>query len=288
MERKFMKSEWRKKYLMLDMTVGTFANWLKETDVVLLPIGSCEQHGPHMPLGTDVYGALLAACQAAELAQVPVAPCITFGWTPYHMGKPGAITLRDQTLFNLLYDVCRSLIHHGFNKIVTCIGHRGSIPALKNVARKIRYETGALIVTGYDVDLVRGVGFSVFELQKGEGDLRAARHGGEVETANVLAWNPDLVDMEKAAVGAITNPSWLPPHMRARHFHDVAYEGYNIGIPFDHYEFCEKGFVGDATKATKEKGEQVNQKLAEFVAKVVSEMKSLRVEVQNRDFVDRV
>ena len=51
MERKFMKAEWRKKYLMQDMTVETFANWLKESDVVLLPIGSTEQHGPHLPLG---------------------------------------------------------------------------------------------------------------------------------------------------------------------------------------------------------------------------------------------
>ncbi len=286
MERKFMKSEWRKKYLMLDMTVETFANWLKETDVVLLPIGSCEQHGPHMPLGTDVYGAVGVACIAAELAGVPVAPYITFGWTPYHMGKPGAITLRDQTLFHLLYDVSRSLIHHGFNKIVTCIGHRGSLEALNRVSRKIRYETGALVVNGTGVDVTRKMGFPLFGLQ--EENSGATRHGGEIETAKVLAWNLDLVEMKKAGIGTTENPDWLPPQMRIRHFHNVTYEGYGIGIPVDHYEFADKGFVGDATKATKEKGEQLNERLAEYLAKVVAEMKTLKIEVRNREFVDRV
>ncbi len=70
MEKRVMQLEWRKKYCLLDMTSAAMRKWLEKTDVILLPAGSCEQHGSHLPLGTDAYQALLLACSIAEKGRI--------------------------------------------------------------------------------------------------------------------------------------------------------------------------------------------------------------------------
>lgn len=88
------------------MTTADVKRWLEKTDIVLLPVGSVEQHGNHMPLGTDIYTAMIVAYGAAEKADVPIAPEVWIGITPYHMHKPGTITVRYHTFANIIYDVC--------------------------------------------------------------------------------------------------------------------------------------------------------------------------------------
>ena len=96
----------------------------------MVPIASLEQHGPHLPLLTDTIQAEEIARRAAERAQVLYTPTVWMGYSPQHMYDPGAgtgtITIRPHLLLELWYDIGRSLIHHGFDKLVFVNNH-GSI-----------------------------------------------------------------------------------------------------------------------------------------------------------------
>ena len=95
--------------------------WLEETDTVMVPLGSCEQHGRHLPVCVDSNAAEYPVKAAAPKAGVPHTPLIWFGYSPHHIHAPGVgsgtITLRARVYQDLLYDVARCLIHNGFNKM---------------------------------------------------------------------------------------------------------------------------------------------------------------------------
>ncbi|MBM4334221.1 MAG: creatininase family protein [Deltaproteobacteria bacterium] len=105
-------------YNIIDCSMVDVKEWIEEMDIVLIPIGSCEQHGPHLPLGTDSITAEVITERAAKKANVPHTPLIWCGYSPQHMRNlnsgAGTITLRSTTFNALLYDIGRSLrLHYG-------------------------------------------------------------------------------------------------------------------------------------------------------------------------------
>src|ERR1700687_463959 len=131
---------------MFDLAPPDLRWFLDRSDIVLVAIASPEQQGPHLPLGTDTITALEVSRRAAEIADVPYAPPLWAGYSPQHLREPGTatgtITLRAETFNAVLYDIARSLIHHGWNKLIFVNGHgshrKGGHPAF----RPIRYATG--------------------------------------------------------------------------------------------------------------------------------------------------
>ena len=119
------------------------------SDIILVPIGSCEQHGAHLPIGTDTITALEVSRRAALKADVPYTAPFWAGYSPQHMRETessvGTITLRASTLNAVLYDILRSLIHHGWNKLILVNGHGSNTKVLDPLLRRIKYETGALV-----------------------------------------------------------------------------------------------------------------------------------------------
>src|SRR5690349_13991646 len=109
-----MRSVW-----LNELTSDDVEAYLKRDDTIIVPIGATETHGPHLPLGTDTFEAVDYSEGIARAAGVLVTPPIWFGDSPHHMGRPGTISIASQTLIDLLKDVYRSLIHHGFTRIVT-------------------------------------------------------------------------------------------------------------------------------------------------------------------------
>jgi len=91
---------------------------------IILPIGSTEQHGYHLPVGTDTMVANSVAEAAAVKAKVLVAPPLWFGWSPHHLVLPGTITIRAEVLIEVVYDMIKSLHHHKFAKFILLNGHR--------------------------------------------------------------------------------------------------------------------------------------------------------------------
>ena len=283
-------------YNIADLPYPDIQEYLKTKDVILIPIASTEQHGPHLPLKTDTVTAEEVSRRVAARIQVLYTPCIWTGYSPQHMHAPGlgrgTITIRPETLLNLMYDVARSLIHHGFNRLIFVNGHGSNIKVVDPVLRKLRYETGALIsfvkpyMENY-VGLMKG-------LMENPPEETPGWHASELETSQMLA--RDVVDgtnyvrMDRAEKTLAHIPAFLPKSFGKKDgMPDVEFEGYKyFTFPMDHHEFIESGTIGNPLRATAEKGEKAFELYAEHTARGVLELMKVSVEVHNREFVDRV
>jgi creatinine amidohydrolase len=287
MESKVTQLEWRKKYFLIDMTSAAVKKWLAKTDMILLPAGSCEQHGAHLPLGTDAYQALMLACGIAEKADLPIAPLIWAGLAPYHMPFPGTITLRYETYTNFVYDVCRSLIHHGFNKIIVCLNHRGNAAPMNQVARKVRYDTGALMIIFRGEGIAQQAAKGLFQIPQDEKSQKV-RHGGETETSRILYWNPALVDFDLSEAHKMDTPEEYPATLKALSHEYVGFEDAGFEIPMDFDEVSSIGTLGDPRQATAHKGQILAETVAGYYVRAIGEIKKIPVHVRNREFTERL
>jgi creatinine amidohydrolase len=277
---------------MADLTVVDVKAYLETKDTVLIPMASMEQHGPHLPLYTDTITAIEVSSRVAEHIGVLHTPPIWMGYSPQHMHEPGqgrgTITLRSSTLLNVIYDVARSLIHHGFNRLIFINGHGSNIKVVDPILRKLRYETGALIsfvkpyMENY-VGLMEG-------LLENPPEETPGWHASELETSQDLAHNPDIVRMDRAEFTKAHIPGFLPKSFEKKDgMPDVEFDGYKyFTFPMDHHEFIESGVIGNPLRATAEKGEEAFRRYSEHVARGIVELMEVPVEVRNREFVDRV
>ncbi len=126
--------------LLENMTYEEVEEYLRKKDLIIIPIGSTEQHSPFGLLGTDFITAQEIAKAVGEKLNVIVAPTIAYGMAQHHMGFKGTITLSPLTLINLVKDIVSSLLEHGFKKIVFINGHGGNINSLKTSFELLKYE----------------------------------------------------------------------------------------------------------------------------------------------------
>lgn len=285
----------RSKFLSWDLGNLSFVDvqeYLKVKDTILVPMASFEQHGPHLPIYTDTITCIEVARRVAEMIAVLHTPPIWMGYSPQHMYDPGmgrgTITVRSSVLLNLVNDVARSLIHHGFNRIIFINGHGSNVKVIDPVLRKLRYETGALIsfVKPYMENYV-----GILEgLMENPWEETPGWHSSELETSQDLAWNEKYVRMERANFTKAHIPDFLPRSFEKKDgMPDVEFEGYKyFTFPMDHHEFIETGVIGNPLRATKEKGEEAFRRLSEHVARGVLELQQVPVTVHTRAFTDRV
>lgn len=278
-------------HCLLDLAPPDIAWFQARSDLVLVPIGSCEQHGAHLPLGTDTITALEVARRAAHKADVPYAPPLWAGYSPQHLREPesgvGTITLRAATLNAVLYDVARSLIHHGWNKLVFVNGHGSNTKVVDPLLRRIRYETGAFVAL-YKPYAERYIGL-LSGLLENPVEETPGWHASELETSQVLAHDAKLVRMERATEDRARVPGWLPPSfIKTDGAPDVEFEGYQYFVfPMDHAEFSRTGVIGNPLRASAEKGEEALERFADHLVKAIDEFRPLSVSVTRRGFEDR-
>jgi creatinine amidohydrolase len=236
---------------------------LKNTDIALPVVGAIEQHGPHSPLMSDcIQGTEVAkrACQmlSEEGIKVVVGPLIPFGYSPHHMGFPGTITLRTTTFHELLKDVFRSLIHHGFRKLVVISGHGGNKPSIYLAVNEIYEETKVRIVAAEWSPTLHKTYLKLAHSDYPKGDF----HQGERATSLTLAACPELVDMSKAV-------TYYSKEWERR---DNLY-GAGVNLPYlidyDMRAVTEVGHIGNAAVATKELGEAEYEASARYIADLV-------------------
>ena len=177
---------------------------------MLIPIGTTEQHGPHMPLDTDCVIARSLRARAAELGEeegvsILVAPTLNVTLSWYHMQFPGSMRLSTTTFLQVFREVCDSLVHHGFENLVAVNGHGGNIAAL-TVAVNHYFET-----TGRRVFLVQWWDLASDVLAEVEGPMI---HAEEAETSLALALGQtvhlDLATRDAYDRGAAVKDAGLP------------------------------------------------------------------------------
>lgn len=287
--------EFRSKFIswnLADLSYVDISEYLKTKDSVIVPMASIEQHGPHLPLYTDTITAIEVSTRVAEHIGYLHTPPIWMGYSPQHMHRPGSgrgtLTVRASTLSAIMNDIARSLIHHGFNRIHFINGHGSNTKVVDPVLRKLRYETGALIsfinpwMENYE-GILKG-------LLENPPEETPGWHASELETSQDMAYNRDLVRMERAEKTLAHIPEWLPRSFGKKDgMPDVEFEGYKyFRFPMDHHEFIESGTIGNPLRASVEKGEEALRRYSEHVAKGLLELEKVAVEITNREFVDRV
>jgi creatinine amidohydrolase len=276
---------------LLDLSPPDLRAQLEQDDTVLIPLGSCEMHGDHMPFGTDIYNAIEVCRRAADLADTVYAPPIWTGYSPQHLRQPergmGTITFRGDTVAAVIHDTARSLIHHGFNRLVFVNGHTSNTKVTDPVMRDLRYETGALIAM-FKPYGERYLGL-IEDLMENSPDETPGWHASEQETSIMLAYNPANVHMDRAVSARAHAPEWLPDEFdKADGAWDAQFKGYEyFYFPMDHEEFADHGVIGNPNRATAEKGDQIFQRFAKYLAEALDALRKVPVEVTSRRFVHK-
>ncbi|MEM3731300.1 MAG: creatininase family protein [Candidatus Bathyarchaeia archaeon] len=230
-------------YYLGELTWPDVKEFLKTHNTVIVPVGSCEQHGPHLPLDTDAYDAFWLSLKAAEKAECAlVAPPIYYGLSLHHMDFPGTITLSSQTLEQTAFEIASSLIKHGFKKILFENGHGGNTPALEAAAQRIKAEYNIFVA----IDTVGLIPDFIEKFIETSFDA----HAGEFETSTTLANRENLVVKERIQKPKINLPKSKYTKIGLKE------SGPKISWGFRTKEISETGVIGDPTKASKEKGEE--------------------------------
>ena len=243
------------------MTSAEVAELAGEDSLMIVPVGSIEQHGPHLRLHEDIANALALAESAAGASPHPVlvAPPIWWGMAPHHMGFAGTISLRLETLAALITDICTSLAAHGFRRILLLNGHGGNAAALIATATQLSADHELFVSTvsywALIPDVLREVGTSA------EGGMG---HAGEMETSIALHLRPDTVleDRIEADIPATASGP------RAIDFRSPG----AVSMPRDLRRDSKAGVIGDPTTASAAKGEIIMTALVERLVDVIDDL----------------
>jgi creatinine amidohydrolase/Fe(II)-dependent formamide hydrolase-like protein/7-cyano-7-deazaguanine synthase in queuosine biosynthesis len=235
----------------------------KEVDVALLPVGSTEQHGTHLPLDTDAFDAHYLALRVAEACKDPkplVLPLVPYGVSYHHEDFSGTISVSPGTLSQLVYEIGISAARHGITKLVIINGHGGNSPALHFAAQMINRDAHIFtcVDTGETSDL------DINAMTETPNDV----HAGEVETSTALATRPHLV-----RTGAARR---FIPHFSS------SYLNFSSKRSVEWYAHVAKisptGVLGDPTKANREKGERMWDLMIKHLVEFVEDLKNMSLD----------
>jgi creatinine amidohydrolase len=227
---------------------------------VLLACGAVEQHGPHLPTGTDTYLGTEIAARAARISGAAlVAPTLRPGLSEHHMHFPGSFTLSTETFVGVLGDYLESLARHGFRRAVVFTSHGGNFDTMKAytpiLAKRLATRDCELVLSTAYPDFASILGHvGALGIPLG----RAGVHAGWVETAMMLALAPELVDMSSAAPGRSDEDFYKPENVGRSQL-----ESFVKGIQSQ----SENGILGDPTGADAAVGEELIQLAAEALAR---------------------
>ena len=218
---------------------------------IILPLGSTEQHGPHLPLGTDtILAEALANRLAASLPEALVAPPLPIGCSDEHAGFPGLLSLDAETLASVIVDCARRLVAWGMKRLVLLSAHGGNGRALALATERLRRELPELRVWTPD-DLLSIADAILAEARwDGISPESLGMHAGEGETSEILCLRPDLVRLERAAPGFTGDMQSILTKLR------------EVGL----LPVTPNGVLGDPTHAQTERGERYLNIQAEQLA----------------------
>jgi creatinine amidohydrolase len=239
----------------VDLTQPEVAAQLKKNPLVILPQGSVEQHGPHLPTGTDIFAASVIAHAVAERMDGLVLPGGPLGVTPLHMPYEGTITLTPETYMRVVTETCASTAQHGAKYLLLLNWHELNIPALALAAETLHRDHGMAVLT------VQAC--FVAEEMFGK-ECNGLTHGGEIEALAVLAHRPELVHLDRIGDSSDHKHGHKIDHLRRTR----AYQP----VLTDVRSIAPTGWYGSPQPATVEKGNRMVSALADAIAKEAAEI----------------
>ena len=215
---------------IIEHTSDDFKMISENVNTIIIPIGSLEAHGHHLPLGTDIFSPRLFCEKVNEKIgyKIWIAPEIPYGQSYDLSMYPGTVTMPSEVMAEYVYHVGKSFYENGLKNIVFLNGHGGNITALSLAAERL-VPLGAVVMT---INWWLDFSADILTITEGQG------HAGEDETSAVLYYKEELVQMDKAMKSPINQV--IPVRFKDR--------GKTI---------FQDALTGDATLATKEKGEEI-------------------------------
>src|SRR3954462_9301029 len=189
-----------------DLTQPEIAAQFKKNPLVILPAGSVEQHGPHLPTAPDTRAANMIAQHVAERMDGLVLPATPLGVTPMHMPFEGTITLTPDTYMRVVIETCASTAKHGAKYLMLMNWHEGNIPSLAIAAETLHRTHGMTVLTVQACYVAE-------ELYSGS--CNGLTHGGEIEPLALLATRPELVHLDRIENSSEHSPDHGMDKLRA-------------------------------------------------------------------------
>lgn len=185
------------------MTVPEVEDFLVKSDLVIIPVGALEQHGNHLPIGTDFLNGVERCKLLAQQRDILACPILLAGQSPYHMGFAGTITLKAETILKVHIEAVESLIKHGFKRFIIMNAHGGNRAITTLLVDQINQTTPGIAVSF-------GQAIQPFLEPSTVAKSKVLdRHAGTPETSNSMYLIPNLVQLQHAIATKLT----LPKHM---------------------------------------------------------------------------
>lgn len=234
----------------------------QENVVIIQPIGAVEQHGPHLPIIVDSAISMGVLGKALEKLDdhIPAyaLPCLYYGKSNEHCHFPGTITLSAQTLLSIIMEMAASLYRSGFRKLVLMNSHGGQPQVMEIAARDIHQQYQDFLVFPLFTWRVPNIAQELLT----ETELKYGIHAGDAETSLLLSLLPEQVKMDQAVK---EYPHGLPEDSL------LSMEG-NLPFAWLTGELSRSGVMGDATVATKEKGDRLLESLSAGWVEVIKDI----------------
>lgn len=249
-----------KKAELCSMTWKELKKAFEKNPVILIPMGSCEQHGPQTPVGDYRYTVEISKRIAENIGAIS-APTIPWGYSEYFKNFPGCITLRTETLKALLIDIVDSIIKFDLDHLVFVCGHKGNIPIIEHAARSVKDKYGIKMATieplsWLSMDFLRKV-YGKDQFQKG--------HGSDPMTSLALYLFPNDVRMDLAEKGYSGTYDGKP----LTGMSNLDFNGYSAQFYFNTEEIAPNGILGDPFLAKREVGKQCMKRMVDIGTKFV-------------------
>ncbi len=265
-----------KPLILQEMSWTDVRDYLESNDMVIIPLGSTEQHGPHMPLGTDYYEATGMSEMVSSRTGVVVAPVVLSGYSEYHSGFAGSLSLKPETMELVLFETAQWLIKHGFRRIMFFNYHGGNRVVETDVIHRINHTTEAIAVA-----IGAGAGF-----QRGGERVEGVdfdEHAGINETSMMLYLKPELVKMERAEKPRLKfSPLMGKLMMMSQKYPELGViTGSLLAVPVEtrkggaSHEISSNGIwsTGDPKRATKDRGERAVLRMVDWAVKFIEAWK---------------
>ena len=216
--------------------------------------GSIEQHGGHLPLGTDAIAALTVALRVGRRLKAPVLPLSPVGIAPYHMHWPGSLTIRPNTLAALMLDVCEGLSVAGVERVIVVNWHEGNTSAIRMAADRVQAKLSMRVIVAEAHIITNGLFPDEMEFT----------HAGSMETAAVLAHAPSLVRLHERTEGDLVERG-IEGHALFRR-RDV------FPVMKDFREVAAAGWYGTPDTITEERAREIMDAVADHIVSSVEDV----------------
>lgn len=216
--------------------------------------GSVEQHGAHLPLGTDAFAALTIALRVGHRLEAPVLPLSPVGVAPYHMPWAGSLTISPETLGLLMLDVCQGLSAAGVERVIVVNWHEGNTPGIRIAADHVQAKLPVRVIVAEAHIITNGLFPDEMEFT----------HAGAMETAAILAYDPSLVRMDERIEGDLV---------------DTGSEGHALfrrrdvfPVMKDFREVAAAGWYGTPDTVTEERSREIIDAVADHIVGAVEDV----------------